>query len=330
MVEHALDQQAQLLFGLDGSADRYSVVEIARTDPDDPDPLPTLASLFPTRTDVTVGVHAELRLRPLENFQIIPGLRIDQYFSGSERATALEPRLSTRLDVTKTLALVQDFGIAHQPPAFVVPVPGFVPALGSAGLQQSLQNSAGVELALPASATLTTRLFHHVFTKVIDPLSTGDDASELDGTLGAAYGLEFSLKRPLTKDLGGLVSYTLSRSWRSSGRETFPAGFDRTHVLNAAVGYDLGKSWRAGTRLVFYTGAPANTTRDVERHVEDPARDPPFFRVDARIEKRWHLDQKAFLALVFEWLNANLQREVIGGEPIGPITIPSIGLEGGF
>jgi TonB family protein len=330
MVEHVLDEHAEFTFGVDGSADRYSVVEIARTDPDDPDPAPTLSSIFPTRTDLAIGVHAELRLRPLENFQIIPGLRADQYFSGSERATALEPRLSTRLDVTKTLTLVQDFGIAHQPPAFVVPVPGFVPALGNAGLQQSLQNSAGVELGLPASATLTTRLFHHVFTKVIDPLSTGDDASELDGTLGAAYGLEFSLKRPLTKNLGGLVSYTLSRSWRSSGRETFPAGFDRTHVLNAAVGYELGKNWRAGTRLVFYTGAPKSTTKDVEEHVENPPRDPPFFRVDARIEKRWPLGQKAFLALVFEWLNASLQREVIGGEPTGPITVPSVGLEGGF
>lgn len=334
LVEHEIDERARLLLGADGNADRYSVVEVARVDPDDPDPEPTLGSFFPTRTDVSFGVHAELRLRPLRRFEMVPGLRVDQYFSNSEQATAIEPRLSTRLLVSKTVTLTQDFGIAHQPPAFLVPVPGFVPPLGPTGLQQSLQNSAGVELDLPEGATMTTRVFHHVFPEMTDPLGVGGDPDSLDDkSVGSAIGLEFSLKRPLTRQLGGLVSYTLSRSWRSRGRESFPAAFDRTHVLNAAVGYNLGRNWRAGTRLVFYTGAPQSENKDDGEPAEraaDPPRDPPYFRADARLEKRWQLGERAFLSLVFEWLNASLQREIVNGEPIGPITVPSIGLEGGF
>ena len=73
---------------------------------------------------------------------------------------------------------------------------------------------------------------------------------------------------------------------------------------------------------------------------------PPFYRVDLRLEKRWRFGDKAALALVFEWMNATLNKEVLEascaprlGQPkgtldpcsfesLGPVTIPSIGLEG--
>jgi hypothetical protein len=103
-------------------------------------------------------------------------------------------------------------------------------------------------------------------------------------------------------------------------------------VLNAALSYDLGGNFRLGTRVVFYTGIPQslNESRDGAARPVYPPRDPAFFRVDARFEKRWALRGTHYVSLVLEWLNASLQKETIGGEPLGPITIPSIGLEGGF
>jgi len=83
---------------------------------------------------------------------------------------------------------------------------------------------------------------------------------------------------------------------------------------------DLGRSWRAGTRLLFYTGTP----------VDEVSRTPVFYRVDVRVEKRWALSETAWLAFVAEGLNVTFSKEMIGDEEIGPITVPNLGLEGGF
>jgi hypothetical protein len=110
-------------------------------------------------------------------------------------------------------------------------------------------------------------------------------------------------------------------------------------VLNLALAYDLGRRWRAGTRLVYYTGFPAKDSEAGALRSEHPARVPSFYRVDARIEKRWRLGKAGYWAAVLEVLNATLQKEVVnvscsGGtcenEEIGPVTIPSIGVEAAF
>jgi hypothetical protein len=330
---HALSEQASLRAGVQASMDGYSIVEVERVDPDDPNPEPTFASTFPSRTDAAIGAYAELRLRLTRAFEATPGLRVDRYFSGHFKALGVEPRLSTSLHLSQNIRLIQAVGVAHQPPAFAVPVPGLQLAMRSSQLQQSLQNGAGVEVDLPEDVTLTSRLFHHVLLNVTDALGSGADwDSEADPSLGSVMGMELALRRPLSRHLGGVFSYTLSRSRRSSGREEFPAAFDRTHVLNAALGYDLGRNWRLGTRLVFYTGVPqsaAKLQRDAPR-ARNPARDPPYIRVDGRLEKRWPLEDWRFFSLVFEWLNASLQPETIDGNEFGPISIPSIGVEGGF
>jgi hypothetical protein len=152
---------------------------------------------------------------------------------------------------------------------------------------------------------------------------------------GSAYGLELYFKRKLTNRLGGFLSYTLSRSTRTANNMDFIASFDRTHVLNAAIAYDLGRNWRAGTRVTFYTGLPK---------APDPT-DPsatrlsPFFRTDLRLEKRWQINRRFWISFVAEWMNVTLTKESIGTSctlqgcqetKIGPVTIPSLGVEGGF
>jgi hypothetical protein len=180
-------------------------------------------------------------------------------------------------------------------------------------------------------------LFHNAFFSMTDGLSSGRAGPPGTGvderSQGSAYGLELYLYRPLTQSLGGFVSYTLSRSMRSSGRERFPNAFDRTHVLNAALGYDLGRKWRAGGRIVFYTGVPDIPENDglvQPLRTSEPPRTAPFFRLDVRLEKRWDLSGQRWLSFVTEVMNATLSQETFGGQDVGPITIPSIGLEAGF
>jgi hypothetical protein len=176
---------------------------------------------------------------------------------------------------------------------------------------------------------------------------------------GHAYGAELLVRRPLSKRLAGWLSYTLSRSIRQEHFITLSGGdalatvrsaYDRTHILNAVVAYDLGRHWRAGGRVVFYSGAPYS---DLAGNVPVPPynghRGPPFYRLDVRLEKRWLLGRDRSIAFILEGLNVTLSREATpfgldcmgnmtpqGGTNqctegrIGPLTIPSVGVEAVF
>lgn len=197
-----------------------------------------------------------------------------------------------------------------------MPVPGFQISGLEAGLQRSVQYSSGVETDLPWDVTASFTLFQSAFFRMTDALgasrgSEGGTEVLEQRSLGSSVGAEVFLKRPLTKKLGGFLSYTLSRSTRSIGREHFPSSFDRTHVLNFALAYDLGRRWRAGTRFVYYTGFPGQDADPDRLRSAHPSRIPAFYRVDARIEKRWRLGQSGYWAAVLEVLNATLSKEVV-------------------
>ncbi len=176
---------------------------------------------------------------------------------------------------------------------------------------------------------------------------------------GHAYGFELSIRRPLTESVSGLLSYTLSRSVRethflrldgTTATETVPNDFDRTHLLNAVLAFDLGRNWRAGTRFVFYTGTPySELVGNLPAPPYNSRRHPSFYRVDVRLEKRWRFGEGRSIAFVLEGQNVTLSKEANSlamdcrgdmtpdgyttqceyGE-VGPITLPSIGVEAFF
>lgn len=63
---------------------------------------------------------------------------------------------------------------------------------------------------------------------------------------------------------------------------------------------------------------------------ESPPRNPAFYRLDLRLEKRWERSQARWISFVVEMLNTTLHKEIVSGREIGPISIPSLGVEGGF
>jgi TonB family protein len=300
------------------------------------------ANLFGSREDVTGGAYADLVFQFPGGTEMTPGLRTDLYFSQGAVALSVDPRLLGRYPVSSQVTLLSAIGLAHQGPGFVATGPGFQIGGLRGGLQHSVQLSWGVELALPEDVTANVTLFRNAYFDLSDPLGT--QAADLSGpgelerrSLGSSMGLEVDLRRRLTRRLGGLLSYTLSRSDRAAGRQQYLSQYDRTHVLNAAVGYDLGRGWRAGLRGVFYSGVP----RYLPDHpLLSSRRLPAFWRVDWRVEKRWRIGPHAAVSLVAEVQNTTLNREVMAvscdpGPPetcsndeIGPVTIPSIGVEG--
>jgi hypothetical protein len=355
------------------------------------------AAFFPSRSDLAFGVRADTVVPITKRLELTPGARVDLFASQGATAVGFDPRIALRTVVTDRLRFLSAMGIAHQPPSFAIPVPGFQPGGLRGGLQKAVQQSAGFELDIAEGMTGTLTAFHNGFFDMSDPLGVvdrpsggcapgtfpagsiaGDRLSQPTGggggstcgvprfvpgtigpdrsggggqgadsasaqrnvnafevrTKGASYGLELFVKKKLTSRLGGFVSYTLSRSTRAYESRSFVASFDRTHVANVAVAYDLGKSWRAGGRVVFYTGLPK-----APDPTDDSTRLPPFFRLDLRLEKKWQLGQKTWISFVAEWMNATLSKEAVASQctlqgctaqTVGPITIPSVGVEGGF
>ena len=310
--------------------------------------------------------------------------------NATTRAPAFDPRLSARVTITPAVAWLSSFGLSHQYPplrvgeipAILLSVPGF--PLGDSQLQTVAQASQGVEVALPADLTLTATGFLSGWSGLTDLTNscvqimpaTSPPQNPQNGNApppqeptacpnngparGMAYGLEVLLRRPLSKRLSGWLSYTLSRSTRDenfitatggNAQATVVSDYDRTHVLNAILAYDLGRRWRAGARFVFMSGAPySNLAGNVPVPPYNAYRDPPFYRVDVRLEKRWVLGRNGYIAFIAEVQNVTLSKEVTpfgldcmgtqtpqgGGttqcshSAIGPLTIPSVGAEASF
>jgi hypothetical protein len=248
-----------------------------------------------------------------------------------------------------------------------VSVPGY--PSGVSQLQTIAQASEGAEVALPADFTATLTGFLSGWSGLTDLSANCVQLSPPDGPRqcpddhpvhGKAYGLELLVRRPLSKRLTGWLSCTLSRSTReahyvtSSGSEataTIVGDYDRTHVLNAMGAYDLGRRWRFGARFVLYTGSPYSDNYPPGQGYPLPPlndqRYPPFYRVDVRLEQRWSLGKERSVAFVAEVQNATLTKEArayncsgtqIGSTHstscavsyLGPITLPSIGVESSF
>ena len=392
-IEQQLAPSLRFRGGVDARLDAYDL-EVTRQGPGEP-AIPQSAD--PPPTNLSAGLHADFVWLASDRVELVPGARFDVYASSRRKPSpstqrtrqvipAADPRLSARVTLAPGVAWLSTFGLSHQYPSLrignipapLLTVPGF--PVGDRQLQSAAQASQGFEFALPAAVTLSVTGFYSSFWGLTDlsatcyqlelgvapapapapgPMAPPYVCPNNDPTRGRGYGVELLLRRPLTKRLSGLLSYTLSRAARearfitptgSEDRATVPIEFDRTHVFNAILGYDLGRHWRAGTRLLFYTGTPFSR---LEGSIPVPPyhayRNPNFYRVDVRLEKRWRLGQNGSIAFVLEGQNVTLSKEISSlgmdceGEiesevattkcqytEVGPLTIPSVGVEAFF
>jgi hypothetical protein len=393
-VEQALTEGVRLRGGLDGELDVYRM-RITAQGPFEP-VIPQSAN--PPPTNARAGAHTDVVWRLTPRLELVPGVRVGLFASrrpreapqtGRERwlIPAVDPRVTLRVTIAPRAAWLSSFGLAHQypslrlgnAPAPVTSVPGF--PFGVHELQRATQGSQGFELILPGDITWSTTGFYTLFHGLTDlsascyqlepasrPAPMGPQiivppyvCPNNQPVSGRSYGVELMLRRPFTKRLGGLISYTLARATkrarflREDGGEdveTVPSEFDRTHVLNALLGYQLGRGWRLGGRFLFYTGTPySRRSGSLAVPPYNAYRNPAFYRVDVRLEKRWQIGQTGSIAFVLEGQNVTLQKEVTAlgidcegnGSPAqpetkttckqsvaGPITIPSVGVEAFF
>lgn len=299
------------------------------------------------------GAYCDLRMRPIPGLEIDAGARFDAYrFSGTV-TTSFDPKLAARVGLSRDVTWVSTFGIAHQQPTYLFPVPG-LQIDPSQGLQTTYQMAEGVEAMLPLYMKAKATGFYDVHRKMNDFVSDcgtfSASCSLIDQVDGRTFGVELLLQRALTRKLAGWIAYTLSRAERRIGDVPYLSPFDRTHVVSAVLRYDFGRGVDAGARGTYYTGRPDFPNFAFPGHqstftfgpAEFPQhRLPDFYRIDLRAAKRWSLGGREWIAAVVEFFDVTLSKESVGfrcdvttgicaAQQIGPIALPSIGIEGGF
>ncbi len=304
------------------------------------------------------GAYVDLRIRPATWIEIAPGMRVDAYRWPQNTEwpqtsyVTVDPKLTARVAFTPDVVLVSTFAIADQPPTYLFPVPG-LEVDPSHGLQRSFQMSEGVDVTLPWSLRGRVTGFYNAERNMSDFVSDcgtfAQTCSVVDRVDGRTYGLEVRVERALTHRFGGWISYTLSRAERHLGNVDFLSPFDRTHVLSAVARYDLGHDVFVGLRGMYYTGRPdfptfvfgQTTTFSAGPGQIAQHRLPPFYRIDARVDKTWSLGGSRWISAVAEFFDVTLSKESIDfrcqlvnercdAQQIGPVALPSIGVEGGF
>ena len=359
-IEQPVGKNVIVRAGADLVVDQYQADSLPQF-ADDDDVVSRQRRIFAKRTDFATGVRADAVIALGKAVEVTPGLRLDVYGSDEARAIGVDPRIAARFLVTDRVRIVHAYGLVTQPPSSPIALPAVSIARLEGGLQRSAQTSAGVEIEFPSDISGTATVFHQAFYDLNDALGTAQvqiiDIEKSDSLLGkskgTAYGLELGVRRKLTRRLGGLVAYTLSRSTRTADNRTYLSSYDRPHVLNAALSLDLGKGWRAGSRLVFYSGGPTSPEKPAypgQIVGIPPERAPDFIRLDARLEKRWTIGSRGYISVILEALNATLSTETTGyrcgtqlpfpgaarerpscvPRVFGPVTVPSLGIEGGF
>jgi hypothetical protein len=305
---------------------------------------------------------AEALWRPTPAWLIRPGVRSDVYSDATATRSAIDPRLTVRYQLARrdlpdvppdsddsAVWLKGSAGIYHQPPRFVLPLPGLDLMPIKYGLLRSFQTSLGVEVPLRARFQLTTEAYFNYMDPTIFDLSVNDPSVVQDPNTtltptgvvvnmpgqdfidrlttpqrGRSYGLEVLLRRQAKSGIFGWVSYTLSRSERLRAGDWAAYDFDRSHLVNVVAGMPLRRNWDIGVRLQYQSGKPTTTTSGFNN-----ARGTGYLRFDVRVDKRavwrsWLLDFYVDITNI-----ALLPEEVQVGTVIRYV-LPTVGLRGRF
>ena len=320
-------------------------------------------------TAYSQSAYLEAIWRPTPKVLLRPGVRADVYEDNTANKSAIDPRLTARYKLFErhlpdlvpgsddsATWLKASIGVYHQPPRFVLPLPGLDLMPLKYGLLRSYQSSLGTEIPLREKFQLSVEGFFNYMDPTIFDLSTNSlsvgtgtnqtlvptniimpmtDGQQIINRLtapetGRAYGLEFLLRRQSKTGVFGWISYTLSRSERYHPATTngsivtpgfwAPYDYDRTHLFNLVAGMPLRRNWDLGIRLTYQSGKPTTTTAGYNAAYGDG-----YFRFDFRIDKR-AVYRKWLLDFYVDVTNAAVLPEEVEPGVVLRYVLPTVGL----
>jgi TonB family protein len=303
------------------------------------------------------GFYSELGI-DIERFRLIPGVRFDGYVLGGKNRFSLDPRLVVRYRFSEEWVGKAYAGLFHQPPQ----PEQFDETFGNPkiGLERALHTGLGAEWKFAPQWSADGEVYFVGRQNLIH--FTNDAVVNADGTVtpivfentgvGDTFGFELLVKREVTRNLYGWLSYTLSTSrQRPTPDDVYrPTLFDQTHVLNAVLSYKIDAGWEFGGRYRLATGNPQTdvigSTFDADKGSYVQVKGPPlggrartFNQLDVRVEKTW-VYETWMLGVYLDVLNVfnidnqeaiqydyrYLKSQSVSSVPI----IPTLGLRGQF
>ncbi|HEY1100455.1 MAG TPA: TonB-dependent receptor, partial [Myxococcota bacterium] len=312
-------------------------------------------------TSNAIYVDSNLDVGPLT---FLFGARAEYTTYYDQQRTSLDPRFAVRAKLLPFTTLKANLGQYHQAAsAFFLAKQAGNPDLP---LERGWQSGVGVETWLTRSLDVDAQLFYRTADDLAEPVggvtsfvATGAPRVQPIGH-ERAYGFELLIRQRLDKGFFGWVSYTLMRAeerldkavgvegstatgWRSTE-------FDQTHNISVAASLQLPLGFEVGAAVRYVTGNPATLAQggvfdaDDGRYerVDAPVRSsrlPPFFQLDARIDKRFTFDawslglycdlQNATNRQNYELFQYSYDFSAVQGFPGLPI-LPVIGAEARF
>src|SRR5690606_7871597 len=121
--------------------------------------------------------------------------------------------------------------------------------------------------------------------------------------IGDTIGIEVMIRREITRNFYGWLTYTLSRTRELEFDDVVyePSFTDQTHVANAVASYRFPGGWELGGRFRLATGAPITPIVGGTFDADDgdynsvsggfrSERRKTFHQTDVRLEKTWVFD----------------------------------------
>jgi TonB family protein len=305
----------------------------------------------------SIALYATSTIAVTDRFVLYPGMRFSYSGIVLKRSSA-DPRLRFAWKVGDATTIKGGVGLYSQVPDIFE----FNDVWGNPkiALEKAVHNSVGVEhvfedLDLLVEATL---FYKHVYSVAIPTstllFNTGSGTvivpERFDNAgFGRIGGLELLVRKNLSKNLFGWLSYTFSRSFYdfNDGEGLTRFDFDQPHILTLVGVYKLPRGWSVGGRFRLVSGNPytpafngfydASVNSWVPREgPRNSARQPAFHQFDLRVDKVWTW---RYVALNFyvDFLNLYNRRNpegllysynytmnrILAGLPI----LPSIGLK---
>jgi TonB family protein len=305
--------------------------------------------------DNSIAGFLELETRLFDRITFVPAIRYD-YFSRTD-ASALSPRMTLRADIAEKWVVKGGVGLFYQEPSFDETDEVF--GNPNLKLESAVHYSVGAEFKPLSHLTFDLTLFYKDMNNLV---SRTNETVQRDGMTvplrfnnggeGRAYGAEFLIRHEFANNFSGWIAYTLSRAERKDygSSEYRPFDFDQTHILTLLGEYQLPKNWSVSARFRFVTGK-LYTPREGAVFNADSAtyepilgetnskRNPPFYQLDLRVDKKWIFENWIFTAYLdvqnatnrqnpegYRYNYDSTEKQVRAGLPI----IPVLGIKGEF
>lgn len=305
------------------------------------------------------AIHADVAWDVTSKLRLIPGLRLDAFSLNGKTRTWVDPRIVGRYRLTdKWLAKAYTGLFSQNPQPEALDNRFGNPALG---LEHAVHNGIGAEWTPTKKWLVDAEVYYNKRYDLVDATpevvvdeETGEATplNVLNSGDGDTIGLELMIKRKVTRNFFGWLSYTLSKT-RIRGKPEdayLPQIFDQRHTLNMVASYKTNGGWEFGAKFRLATGRPitgvAGSTFDADsggyRRVNDERRAnrrKTFQQLDIRIEKNWVFNNWSLGAYidVLNALNAENHEAIqydYRFKEQSPVTsvpfVPTIGVKGRF